>query len=309
LRAYGAFVRRKSFSDAASELRISQPAVSKHIADLERELGVKLIERRTRSLTEAGEYLAGHVVRAEALLKQSVRGLASLRDPMAGTVSIIASGTPGTYVLPRVVAEFQNTHPGVCIQFELDTSSGVVDAVRAHRAELGVTGGFIAAPELEAEPLFEDEIVVVGPPNVSRRRLTRDDLEDLTWISREEGSATRAIADNALADLGIVPRRRLALPAWESIKIAVRAGYGIAAFSRHAVREELASGALVEIPFGSWRVRRMFSLVRIRDAALTPAAQEFADTLCIHCRALTAPGQRLRRGRGPVPSRPNRTSR
>src|SRR5262249_10262877 len=156
------------------------------------------------------------------------------------------------------------------------------------------------APELEAEPLFEDEIVVVGPPNVSRRRLTRDNLEELTWISREEGSATRAIADNALADLGIVPRRRLALPAWESIKIAVRAGYGIAAFSGHAVREELASGVLVEIPFGSWRVRRMFSLVRIRDAALTPAAQKLADTLRIHCRALATPGQRLRKRGGSV---------
>jgi DNA-binding transcriptional LysR family regulator len=295
LRAYAAFVRRKSFSDAASELRISQPAVSKHIADLERELGVKLIERRTRSLTEAGEYLAGHVVRAEALLKQVALGLASLRDPIAGAVSIISSGTPGTYVLPRVVAAFQKEHAGVRIQFELATSSGVIDAVRAHRAQLGVTGGFIAAPELEAEPLFEDDIVVAGPPTGSRRRLTRDNLEELTWISREEGSATRAIADNALADLGIVPRRRLALPAWESIKMAVRAGYGIAAFSRHAVQEELASGALVEIPFGSWRVRRTFSLVRIRDAALTPAAQAFADTLRIHCRALAAPAPRLRK--------------
>src|SRR5215208_1662694 len=161
LRAYSAFVRRKSFSDAANELRISQPAVSKHIANLERQLGVKLIERRTRSLTEAGEYLAGHVVRAEALLKQSVRGLASLRDPIAGAVSIISSGTPGTYVLPRIVAAFQNTHAGVRFQFGLATSSRVVTAVRAHHAELGVTGGFVAAPELEADPLFEDEIVVV----------------------------------------------------------------------------------------------------------------------------------------------------
>jgi DNA-binding transcriptional LysR family regulator len=235
------------------------------------------------------------VVRAEALLKQVALGLASLRDPIAGAVSIISSGTPGTYVLPRVVAAFQKEHAGVRIQFELATSSGVIDAVRAHRAQLGVTGGFIAAPELEAEPLFEDDIVVAGPPTGSRRRLTRDNLEELTWISREEGSATRAIADNALADLGIVPRRRLALPAWESIKMAVRAGYGIAAFSRHAVQEELASGALVEIPFGSWRVRRTFSLVRIRDAALTPAAQAFADTLRIHCRALAAPAPRLRK--------------
>jgi LysR family transcriptional regulator, transcriptional activator of the cysJI operon len=297
LRAYAAFVRRKSFSDAASELRISQPAVSKHIADLESQLGVKLIERRTRSLTTAGEYLAHHVVRAEALLKQVAQGLASLRDPITGAVSIISSGTPGTYVLPRMVAAFQQNHPGLRIQFELATSSGVIDAVRTHRAELGVTGGFIAAPELEAEPLFEDDIVVVGPPSGSRRRLTRDNLEELTWISREEGSATRAIADNALADLGIVPRRRLALPAWESIKMAVRAGYGIAAFSRHAVQEELVSGALVEIPFGSWRVRRMFSLVRIRDAALTPVAQAFADALRIHCRALATPAARLRKRR------------
>jgi DNA-binding transcriptional LysR family regulator len=286
LRAYAAFVRRKSFSEAASELRISQPAVSKHIADLERQLGVKLIERRSRSLTAAGEYLAHNVARAEALLKQVAQGLASFRDPIVGMVSIISSGTPGTYVLPRIVAAFQQEHPAVRIQFELATSSGVIEAVRAHRAQLGVTGGFIAAPELEAEPLFEDDIVVAGPPTGSRRRLTRDHLEELTWISREEGSATRAIADNALADLGIVPRRRLALPAWESIKMAVRAGYGIAAFSRHAVQEELASGALAEIPFGSWRVRRMFSMVRIRDAALTPVTEAFAHALRIHCRQL-----------------------
>jgi len=211
-------------------------------------------------------------------------------------------------VLPRIVAAFQNAHPGVRFQFELATSSGVVDAVRSHRAELGVTGGFIAAPELEAEPLLEDEIVVAGSPNISRRQLTRDNLEELTWISREEGSATRAIADNALADLGILPRRRLALPAWESIKIVVRAGDGIAAFSRQAVEEELASGVLVAIPFGSWRVRRLFSLVRIRDAALTPAAQAFADMLRSRCRAYVAAAPRLRKRSGgqsgPLPAKP-----
>jgi DNA-binding transcriptional LysR family regulator len=253
------------------------------------------------------------VLRAEALLRQGASGLASLRDPMSGAVSIIASGNPGTYVLPRIIASFQNTHPGVRFQFELATSSGVVDAVRSHRAELGVTGGFIATPELEAEPLFEDEIVVVASPKFSRRRLTRDNFEELTWISREEGSATRAIADNALADLGILPRRRLALPAWESIKIVVRAGDGIAAFSRQAVEEELASGALVEIPFGSWRVRRMFSLVRIRDAMLTPAAQAFADTLRNRCRAHVAATPLLRKRRGgqssPLTAKPHQKSR
>ncbi len=297
LRAYAAYVRRRSFSAAAEELRISQPAVSKHIAGLEQQLQVKLIARRTGTLTDAGEYLAGHVLRAEALLKQAARGLTTLCDPMSGVVSIVASGTPGTYVLPNIVAAFQQTHPAVRVHFELATSSGVINAVRSHRAEIGVSGGFVAAPEIEAEPLLQDEIVIVGPPSFARRRLSRDELEDLTWISREEGSATRAIADSALADLGVVPRRRLSLPAWESIKIAVRRGHGIAAFSRLAVSEEIASGGLVVIPFGRWKVRRMFSIVRIRDAALSVPAQQFIRALRAQCPRFSAPSDGLRKKR------------
>jgi DNA-binding transcriptional LysR family regulator len=279
LRAFSGFVRRGSFSGAADELRISQPAISKHIADMERGLGVKLIDRRARALTPAGELLAAHVLRAQALLRQAAHGLASLREPMSGALTIVASGTPGTYVLPEIVAEFQQRHPGVRVHFELATSAEVIKAVRSHRAEIGVSGGFVAAPEIEAEPLIEDEIVIVGPPSFAGRRVSRDELEALTWISREEGSATRVIADSALADLGIVPRQRLALPAWEAIKTSVRRGYGIAAFSRLALTEELASGTLVIIPFMPWKVRRAFSIVRIRDATLTWPAQALLKTL------------------------------
>lgn len=279
LRVFAAFVRRGSFSGAAQDLHISQPAVSKHIADMERDLGVKLIERRTRALTVAGEFLASHVLRAEALLRQAAHGLASLKEPMSGVLSIVASGTPGTYVLPEIVAGFQQAHPGVRMRFELATSAQVIDAVRTHRADIGITGGFVAAPEIEAEPLIEDEIVIVGPPSFADRRLSRDQLETMTWISREEGSATRVIADEALAEIGIVPKRRLALPAWEAIKLAVRAGHGIAAFSRLALTEELATGTLVIIPFVPWKVRRIFSIVRIRDAALAPPAHEFLKML------------------------------
>ena len=297
LRAFAGFVRRGSFSGAAAELRISQPAVSKHVADMERELGVKLIERRSRTLTAAGEFLASHVLRADALLRQAAHGLTALREPMSGALSIVAAGTPGTYVLPEIVAAFQQAHPGVRMQFELATSAEVINAVRSHRAEIGVSGGFVAAPEIEAEPLIEDEVVIVGPPSFAGRRVSRDELELLTWISREEGSATRVIADGALADLGIVPRRRLALPAWEAIKIAVRRGHGIAAFSRLALTEELAAGTLTMIPFVPWKVRRTFSIVRIRDAALTPPAQQFLELLRARCSRLS-PSPRRRRKSG-----------
>jgi DNA-binding transcriptional LysR family regulator len=279
LRAFAAFVRRGSFTGAAEELRISQPAVSKHIAELERDLGLKLIERRSRALSPAGQFLASHVLRAEAILVQAARGVKALGEPNLGTLTVMASGTPGTYLLPDLVASFQQANPGIRVSFALGTSTEVVNAVRAHRAELGIAGGFVSAPEIEAEPLIEDEIVIVGSPRFKGKRLSRDQLEALTWITREEGSATSLLADRALADLGIEPHRRLALPAWESIKLAVRRGHGVAAFSRLALTEELDAGTLVVIPFVPWKVRRTFSIVRIRDAALTPAAQSFVAIL------------------------------
>ena len=275
LRAFAGFVRRRSFSGAAEELRISQPAVSKHIADLERQLGTRLIERRSGALTAAGDFLASHVLRAEAILAQAAYGIGALRESPSGSLSVRAAGISGTYLLPEVIANFQQAHPGMPINFQLGTSAEVVNAVRSHHAEIGVAGGFLAAPEIEAEPLIEDEVVIVGHRGFKGKRLSRDDIESLTWISREEGSATRVVADNALAELGIVPKRRLALPAWESIKLAVRRGHGIAALSRIAMAEELEAETLVIIPFVPWKVRRTISIIRIRDAALTPPAHQF----------------------------------
>jgi DNA-binding transcriptional LysR family regulator len=142
-----------------------------------------------------------------------------------------------------------------------------------------MVSGFVAAPEVEAEPLLKNEIVVVGPPQLAGRRLTRDELEALTWISREDGSATRALVEAAFADLGITPKLRLELPSWEAIKLVVRRGHGVAACSRFAVEEELQAGLLAVIPLRGWNVGNAMSIIRVRDAALTPAAQQFLEML------------------------------
>jgi DNA-binding transcriptional LysR family regulator len=281
LRAFAAFARQRSFSGAAQDLRISQPAVSKHIADIERQLGVPLVERRRRGsvLTAAGEFLANHVLRAEAILAQAALGVPEFRTPGSGSLTIVAAGVSGTYLLPEVIAQFQEAHPGIRVALELGTSATAVETLRSHRAELGVVGGFVAAPEIEAESLLENEMVVVGPRRLAKRRLARNELEALTWISREEGSAGRALVEAAFADLGITPKRRLELPSWEAIKLMVRRGYGVAACSRFAVEEELRTGLLAVIPLRGWKVRNTMSIIRVRDAALTPAAQQFLEAL------------------------------
>ena len=277
LRAFAAFARRRSFSTAATELRISQPAVSKHIADLERALGLRLVERTRRdgALTSAGEFVANHVLRAEALLVQATLGAAEIRSSGSGSLAIVASWLTGTYLLPGVIADFKHAHPGVRISLELGTAKQAIEWVRSHRAELGFIANAVGGPEIEAEPLLENEIVIVGRPALVPKRPSRESLEALTWISREEGSATRSASERAMARLGIVPRRRLELPSYEAVLSALKEGYGVAAISRYVVGAELQAGSLRVVPLRSWNVRAVISMLRVRDALLTPSADQF----------------------------------
>jgi len=281
LRAFAAVSRRRSFSAAARELRISQPAVSKHVSDIERRLGVRLVERRARGgeLTAAGAFLADHVLRAEALLAQAARGVTEFRQPPTGLLTIAASGVPATYLLPEIVVAFRRVHPGVRVSILTAPSAQTMETLRAHRAEFGVVGGFAAAPEIEAEPLMEEDIVVVGPPQWAGRRLSRQDAEAATWIVPREGAAFRAAVEAAWADLGITPAQRLELPTVEGVKLAVARGDGVAGFSRLSVDAELRRGSLALLRLGGWKVRRTISIVWPRDGALTPSAREFVAML------------------------------
>jgi DNA-binding transcriptional LysR family regulator len=276
LRAFAAFARQRSFSKAAAELRISQPAISKHIAELERTLGLELVDRARRgALTNAGDFVANHVLRAESLLVQAGVGAAQFRKSGSGAVAVVASSLTGTYLLPEIIAEFQHAHPGVRVDLQLGTAAQAIELLRSHRAELGFVAGAVGAPEIETESLFENEIVVVGKPALVPRRPSRDSLERLAWISREEGSATRISSDAGLARLGIVPRRRLELPSNEALVHALKKGYGIAAISRYVIAAELRAASLAVIRLRGWNVRNIVSVLRVRDAALTPSADRF----------------------------------
>jgi DNA-binding transcriptional LysR family regulator len=275
LRAFAAFARQRSFSAAAAELRISQPAISKHIAELEHALGLKLVERARRNdaLTRAGDFVADYVLRAESLLVQAGLGADQFRKSGSGVVAVAASSLTGTYLLPEIIAEFQHAHPGVRVTLQMGSSEQAVELLRSHRAELGFVAGAVGAPEIETEPLLEYEVVIVGRQALVPRRPSRDSLEKLTWISREEGSATRISSDAGLAQLGFVPRRRLELPSNESLVHALKKGYGIAAISRYVVAAELSAGSLAVISIPGWNVRNIVSVLRVRDARLTPSAE------------------------------------
>ena len=279
LRAFAAVARQGSFSRAAEELYVSQPAVSKQVAQLEAEVGHPLVVRTPRGaeLTEPGRLLADYVLRAEALLANGRRALESAGDPGIGTLSLAASGTPGIYLLPRLLAAFHELHPGVEIEYALSESEHALGAVRAHRAELGIVGTFVLPPELDGELLLEDEVVLVGAPALAGRRWRRRDVEALTWVTREQGSATRAASEAAALQLGVAIRRRLELVSWESVKLAVSGGAGVAAISRIAIEVELQAGTLAILDAPWWRATRQMAVVYGRDVPLTPPAERFLE--------------------------------
>ena len=277
LRAFAAFARRRSFSAAAAELRISQPAVSKHVAELERIVGMQLVERSRRGgvLTSAGDFLANYVLRAESLLAQAARGVAQFHKSGSGSLSIVATWLTGTHLLSEIIADFRRSHPAIRVSLQLGTAARAMELLRSHHAELGIVAGAIAAPEIETEPLMEYEVVVIARPGLLPQRPTRESLESATWISREEGSATRTSSDTAMARLGIVPRSRLELPSYEGVVYALKRGYGISAISRYAIAAELRDKSLVVVPIRGWDVRQTVSLLRVREAISTPAADRF----------------------------------
>lgn len=277
LRAFTAYARRRSFSAAATELRISQPAISKHIAELERALGLKLVDRGRRdgALTSAGDFVANHLLRAESLLAQAGLGAAQFRESGSGSVAVVASSLTGTYLLPEIIADFQHTHLGVRVNLQVGSAAQAVEMLRSHRAEIGFIAGAVSAPEIETEPLLEYEVVIVGKPTLIPRKPSHDSLEAVTWISREEGSATRISSEAALARLGIVPSRRLELSSNEALIAALKRGYGIAAISRYVVDAELRSGSLAIVQVRGWNVRNIVSLLRVRGAKLSPSADRF----------------------------------
>jgi DNA-binding transcriptional LysR family regulator len=202
-------------------------------------------------------------------------GAAQFRKSGSGPAAVVASSLTGGYLLPEMIAEFQHSHPGVRVTLQVGTAEQAVELFRSHHAELGFVAGAVAAPEIETEPLFEYDVVIVGKSALVPRRPSRDSLERVTWVSREAGSATRVSSGAGLARLGIVPRHRLELPSNEALVYALKRGYGIAAISRYVVAAERRTGSLAAIQVRGWNVRKVVSVLRVRDAKLTPSADRF----------------------------------
>lgn len=280
LRIFLAVARRLSYSRAAEDLFISQPAVSRHVASLEKELGVQLLGQSGNRvfLTETGRMVLGYAQRLFDVEEELVRALAEVANLGRGHLRLGASSTPGVYLLPRAVAAFQERYPGIDMGLLVANSQEVETRVLAGELDLGFVGmGF--RPGLQSIPYARDRLVIVAPPShplASEGSIPLERLRSERFLLREPGSGTRRVLEDELGRREFQLGRVMELAGCEAVKRGVMAGMGIAAVSGYSVEVELRQGLLRGLPVEGLRLERDISIISRKDVRPPAAALAFA---------------------------------
>jgi DNA-binding transcriptional LysR family regulator len=285
LQAFCEVVDRKSFSQAAERLGVTQPAVSLQVRALEKRLGAQLLDRSGRRVepTEAGLRLYRGAQRLLALEEEVVNDVeAEAEGDLTGTLAIGASTGPGGVLLPRLLCEFAAEHPELHVALSVSDTQTIVERVAARSLELGIVGAAPRHRGAEYEAFFRDSLVLacpVGHP-FAGRRVSLDDLRGETLILMQEGAGVREVVEDELRTLGVRLSDmgvRLELGLQESVISAVRAGFGVAFISRSAIEDDLEVGRLEEARVVGLDAEREIWVVRATRRSETRAAREFIE--------------------------------
>jgi DNA-binding transcriptional LysR family regulator len=285
LAAFCEVVERRSFSQAAERLGVTQPAVSLQVRSLEERLGQRLLDRSGRRVetTEAGRVLyrnAKRLLHAERQLLDELDEQAG--GDLRGRLAIGASTGPGAHLVPILLCEFQRGHPALRVGLTISDTQAVIERVAARDLELGIVGAHGRNRSLVFEPLAVDEIVLAVPPghDFAGREASLDELRKETLLVMQEGAGVRQVIDEELRRAGLRLRdldSTLELGLQESVKSAVGAGFGVAFISRTAIERELETGALGVARVEGLEPARQIYLVRGRGRETTRAADAFVE--------------------------------
>lgn len=284
LRAFHAVAQMGSISGAARLLRVSQPAVSKQLAELESSVGAPLVDRLPRGvrLTRIGEALENHAARLFGAERAAELELASLTGSGAARFSVGASTTIGSYLVPQVFGALRRLHPELQLSLEIGNTLTIHDLVERDRVDLGLTEGLEAAEALGSEVFSSDELIAVAAPGhaaLGHGPLDLSRFLQQPLILRERGSGTREVLESALGERGLRPAPALELGSTEAIKNAVAQGLGIAFVSSLAVELELRTARLARVPLSDFELRRNLHVVELRHRSPSPIVSTFKELL------------------------------
>ena len=271
IEAFLTVAERRSVSEAALVLYVTQPALTTRIKNLERELGVELFVRTPRGmrLTAAGRAFRSHAQRATQSLAEGRELLRELSEGHVGELLVGAAPAISTYVLPLVLHRFQASFPHVHLIVRTGHSEEILEQVLREQVHVGLVRELPHAA-IASHPLYEDEIVLVVHPDhrfAGESSIAVEELGGERLILFDRTSSYFVLTSAFFREAGVVPRGVMELDNVDATKKMVEHGLGIAFLPYTAVRGELAAGALREVTIESYEpVRRQIVAIRRRDA-------------------------------------------
>ncbi len=283
LMTYLEVIRLGSFSEAARKLSITQPAVSFQINKLERDLGVRIIDRGQKSITmtDAGKRLLGFAELVERERAHLSHDIDQIREDVTGDIVIAASTIPGEVLLLPILSEFKALHPAISAKVEVSDSLGVISGVGGGDYDVGFCGIAPEGEDLDYFKFAEDEIVLIVFPEhpfARRKEISFLELEGESLISREETSGTQGSLKSLLADAGLDLDKLssgLVLGTTQAVVSAVEARMGIAFVSNLAIEKSLALGRVEAVAIKELKLSRDFYCVYRKERVVSRLLAEF----------------------------------
>ena len=288
MRVFITVADKKNFSKAAKALSLTQPAVSFQIQTLEQYYQTMLFDRVNRhvKLTAAGELLLDYAIHMNNLQAELERNMQQLTGHVKGELLIGASTTIGEYILPYVVGSFKQDYPDVNVTIQIMNTKEISSAVESKTFDLGIIEGPLEQPDvIEAHNFLEDELVLAIPsdhPFAKKESITLEELKELPYITREPGSGSRLIFEQALIDadfdiedLNIV----MELGSTTSIKSAIMGGLGVSTISKWAVQDLVKAGKVAALNVQGLTLKRSFHIILNQEKFHSEATGKFLDFL------------------------------
>lgn len=246
--------RLRNFTKAASQLGMSQPAVSSQIKSLEEELNITLFERADKKvvLTEAGRLLFPIAMQMMRQYNKIKAGIDDLREVKAGHLMLGATPVPGEWLLPLIIGGFREQYPGITVSQQIGGSAQVSQWLKNQEVEMGILGTPVKAEGVECEPWLTDRMVIIAPSwhPLKGKEVPLTALTNEPIIVREAGSGSRQTLERQFLEHNVSLDQfssMLELGSTQAVINAVRLGLGISAVSRWAAGELLGQGTLGEI--------------------------------------------------------------
>jgi LysR family transcriptional regulator, transcriptional activator of the cysJI operon len=269
LKVFATVARRLSFTKAAEELLISQPAVTKHIKELESQFKLALFDRRGNKvlLSPAGKVLLKHTEAITEIYRQMEFDLNQLNQAFQGVLHVGSSTSITQYILPPMLARFHRLHQEVKVELFSGNTEQIEEALLNKKIELGVIEGKSKRREIHYTPFLKDEIVLVcgsGNPLAKREEIRPEELKKIPLLLREPGSGTLEVITDALKHKGIRLSElqvEMQLGSTEAIKSYLQHSDCVAFLSIHAILKELDSGTLKIIEIKKMPIHRHFYFI------------------------------------------------